>query len=51
MVCDVCLCAYTSHGHCGVPIPDGDGRLDNAASIQRLAEVRRWGEVCLWRDN
>ncbi|XP_063966237.1 delta-aminolevulinic acid dehydratase-like [Lytechinus pictus] len=35
--CDVCLCAYTSHGHCG--ILNEDGTLDNTASIQRLAEV------------
>ncbi|XP_030853611.1 delta-aminolevulinic acid dehydratase [Strongylocentrotus purpuratus] len=35
--CDVCLCAYTSHGHCGI-LNEG-GTLDNEASIQRLAEV------------
>ncbi|XP_071479969.1 delta-aminolevulinic acid dehydratase-like [Diadema antillarum] len=37
ILCDVCLCAYTSHGHCG--ILNEDGTLDNDASIQRLAEV------------
>ena len=31
----VCICAYTSHGHCG--ILKEDGTLDNPASIQRLA--------------
>lgn len=35
--CDVCLCEYTSHGHCGHLRPDGT--LDNAASVQRIAEV------------
>ncbi|XP_062509898.1 delta-aminolevulinic acid dehydratase-like [Corticium candelabrum] len=37
IVCDVCLCAYTSHGHCG--ILHLDGTINNPASIQRLAEV------------
>ncbi|CDQ92211.1 unnamed protein product [Oncorhynchus mykiss] len=37
MACDVCLCPYTSHGHCG--ILREDGTLDNGASCQRLAEV------------
>ncbi|KAI9209531.1 delta-aminolevulinic acid dehydratase [Polychytrium aggregatum] len=36
VACDVCLCAYTSHGHCGVM---GEHALDNQASIERLAEV------------
>ncbi|KAJ1957441.1 Aminolevulinate dehydratase [Dispira parvispora] len=35
--CDVCLCAFTSHGHCG--ILREDGTIDNARSIQRLAQV------------
>lgn len=37
VACDVCLCAYTSHGHCG--IFSENGLLDNGASIQRLAQV------------
>jgi len=37
IACDVCLCAYTSHGHCGI-LKD-DGSIDNEASIKRLAEV------------
>eukprot|EP00158_Paraphelidium_tribonemae_P003966 Partr_v1_DN26493_c1_g2_i1_m24132 putative delta-aminolevulinic acid dehydratase len=37
VACDVCLCPYTSHGHCG--ILDKDGRIDNLASIRRLAAV------------
>jgi porphobilinogen synthase len=37
VVCDLCLCPYTDHGHCG--IVNEDGSLDNEASIQRLADV------------
>jgi porphobilinogen synthase len=33
---DVCLCEYTSHGHCGVVI---DGRIDNDATLPLLAEA------------
>jgi len=36
IACDVCLCPYTDHGHCGVLV---DSRLDNDVSIRRLAEV------------
>jgi porphobilinogen synthase len=34
---DVCLCGYTSHGHCGILRPDGV--IDNEKSIQMIAEV------------
>lgn len=34
LAADVCLCEYTSHGHCG--ILDGE-RIDNDASLPRLA--------------
>jgi porphobilinogen synthase len=34
LVADVCLCEYTSHGHCG--ILDGE-RVDNEATLPRLA--------------
>lgn len=34
---DVCLCEYTSHGHCGVLRPDGS--VDNDASLPLLAET------------
>ncbi|KAJ3368334.1 hypothetical protein GGF31_006425 [Allomyces arbusculus] len=34
---DVCLCAYTDHGHCG--LLGQDGRLDNDASIAQLGRV------------
>lgn len=37
VACDVCLCPYTSHGHCG--ILNEDGTLNNSASCLRLAEV------------
>ncbi len=37
VITDVCLCAYTDHGHCGILKPDGT--IDNEASIARLAEV------------
>jgi porphobilinogen synthase len=36
LVADVCLCEYTTHGHCG--ILDGD-RIDNDASLPLLAEA------------
>ena len=32
----VCLCGYTTHGHCGLLTEDGT--LDNEASVARLAE-------------
>ena len=37
VMADVCLCAYTDHGHCG--ILRANGSLDNDASIVRLAEI------------
>lgn len=37
VICDVCLCEYTSHGHCGVF--SKEGLLDNEASVQRLVDV------------
>lgn len=37
ITCDVCLCPYTSHGHCGI-LRD-NGSINNACSIQRIAEV------------
>ena len=36
---DVCLCEYTSHGHCGILAEDGSGRLDPALSVARIADV------------
>jgi porphobilinogen synthase len=37
IVADVCLCEYTSHGHCGI-LRD-DGSLNNAASVERISDV------------
>ncbi len=34
---DVCLCQYTSHGHCGVLAPDGS--VDNDATLELLART------------
>lgn len=34
---DVCLCEYTSHGHCGILREDGS--LNNALSVERIADV------------
>lgn len=34
---DVCLCEYTSHGHCG--ILDSDGVIQNDATVMRLADM------------
>jgi porphobilinogen synthase len=35
VITDVCLCEYTSHGHCGVITPSGD--VDNDATLPLLA--------------
>ncbi|KAL8926407.1 MAG: hypothetical protein Q9208_002950 [Pyrenodesmia sp. 3 TL-2023] len=37
IVADVCLCEYTSHGHCGI-LRD-DGTLNNALSVDRISDV------------
>src|SRR6202021_1063337 len=37
VITDVCLCEYTSHGHCGVV--RGDGQIDNDASLELLARA------------
>jgi porphobilinogen synthase len=38
VIADVCLCEYTSHGHCGVLRGTGDDALiDNDATLERLA--------------
>lgn len=34
---DVCLCAYTSHGHCG--ILGERGEVENTATVSRLADI------------
>jgi len=35
---DVCLCSYTTHGHCGLLNESGDA-VDNAASVEELAQA------------
>lgn len=37
VITDVCVCAYTEHGHCG--IVREDGYVDNDASLNILAEM------------
>ena len=37
VITDVCLCAYTSHGHCGVVLEDGT--IDNDLSLELLAKT------------
>ena len=37
VITDVCLCEYTSHGHCGVVRPDG--QIDNDMSLELLAKT------------
>ena len=36
---DVCLCEYTSHGHCGLFRPDSSGTLLPEESAARIADV------------
>jgi porphobilinogen synthase len=37
VIADLCLCEYTSHGHCGVVRPDGS--VDNDATLELLART------------
>jgi len=44
VACDVCICPYTSHGHCGIFRKNPDtGKstdvIDNPASIEQLAKI------------
>lgn len=36
IIADLCLCAYTTHGHCGVM---KNGQIDNASTLDILAEA------------
>ena len=36
LAADVCLCEYTTHGHCGIVV---DGEIDNDATLPLLAEA------------
>src|SRR2546423_2161604 len=37
VITDVCLCEYSSHGHCGVVRPDGE--VDNDVTLELLAKT------------
>src|SRR3954451_2049861 len=37
VITDVCLCEYTSHGHCGVVRPNGE--VDNDVTLELLAKT------------
>ena len=37
VITDLCLCEYTSHGHCGLPAADGS--VDNDATLALLARA------------
>jgi porphobilinogen synthase len=43
VIADVCLCEYTSHGHCGVVTrgvgPDGDYAIENDKSVKLLEKT------------
>ena len=40
LIADVCLCEYTSHGHCGVVVRDGDDyEIENDSSLDLLAKA------------
>jgi porphobilinogen synthase len=36
VMADVCMCQYTSHGHCGIV---RDGEIDNDETLKRLANI------------
>jgi porphobilinogen synthase len=38
VITDVCLCEYTSHGHCGV-MRDGSREVDNDVTVELLAKT------------
>ena len=40
LLADVCLCEYTSHGHCGIVHKDGDHyTIDNDSSLELLSKT------------
>jgi porphobilinogen synthase len=40
VICDLCLCEYTSHGHCGALRPGRDGpTVDNDLTLELLARA------------
>jgi porphobilinogen synthase len=43
VITDVCLCAYTSHGHCGVV---SSGKIDNDKTLEALGEIALSHAAC-----
>lgn len=42
IIADVCLCEYTSHGHCGIVKREGDGyQIENDSSLALIAKTAR----------
>jgi porphobilinogen synthase len=40
LIADVCLCEYTSHGHCGIVVETGDGwTVENDPTLELLART------------
>ncbi|RLN95044.1 hypothetical protein BBJ28_00023786 [Nothophytophthora sp. Chile5] len=40
VACDVCMCEYTDHGHCGIlRSVDGEKVIENASTVDRLANI------------
>jgi porphobilinogen synthase len=40
LIADVCLCEYTSHGHCGIVKKKGDSyEIENDSSVQLIAQA------------
>jgi porphobilinogen synthase len=40
MIADVCLCEYTSHGHCGIVARDGEHyQIENDSSVALIAKT------------
>ena len=37
VICDVCMCEYTSHGHCGILTEDG--YVDNDKTLEYLSKI------------
>ena len=37
LITDLCICPYTSHGHCG--ILHEDGSINNTESVKRLGDI------------
>jgi porphobilinogen synthase len=46
VITDVCLCEYTSHGHCGVVV---DGEVDNDRTLELLARTA-FSHACAGAD-